>query len=281
MTATVTSAPVTNPTTTSRPAARSVQASVSIRDALTQITTLAWRALVKMRRNPEQLVDVTAMPILFTTMFGFMFGGAISGSLARYLPTLIPGIIAMTTITSCVAAGVQLREDMDKGVFDRFRSLPIARIAPLAGPMMADLARYAVAVSVTLIVGVLMGYRPGGGALGVAAGMVLAVITGWSLAWIFLWIGTKAKSAGAVQGMSMTLMFPLVFLSNAFVPVSTLPGWLRAVTRVNPVSYVVSALRDLMNHGALTAQVGWALLGCAAVAAMFIPLAVRSYSRRV
>jgi ABC-2 type transport system permease protein len=276
MTATVTSAPVTNPTV-----ARTVQASVPLRDALSQITTLAWRALIKMSRTPEQLVDVTFMPILFTVMFGLMFGGAVSGSTAHYLPTLIPGIIAMTTITACVAAGIQLREDMDKGVFNRFRSLPIARIAPLAGPMMADLARYAIAAVVTLTVGVVMGYRPGGGVPGVFAGIVLAVITGWSIAWIFLWIGTKARSAGAVQGMSMMIMFPLAFLSNAFVPVDSLPGWLQVVTRVNPVSHVVSALRDLMNDGAVTAQVGWALLGCAAVAAIFIPLAVRSYSRQV
>ena len=271
----------TNSTTTFLPVARSVQTSVPIRAALKQIRLLAWRALVKMLRNPEQLVDVTAMPVLFTVMFGFMFGGAISGSQASYLPILIPGIIAMTTITACVAAGTQLREDMDKGVFDRFRSLPIARIAPLAGPITFDLARYAIAASVTLTVGVLMGYRPGGGVPGVAAGIVLAIITGWSLAWIFLWIGTRARSVGAVQGMSMMVMFPLAFLSNAFVPVDTLPGWLQTVTRVNPVSHVVSALRDLMNHGALTVQVGWALLGCATVAAIFIPLAVRSYSRRV
>jgi ABC-2 type transport system permease protein len=272
---------ITIPTATCRPAAHPVRASVSVREALTQITTLAWRALVKMSRNPEQLVDVTFMPVLFTVMFGLMFGGAVSGSTAHYLPTLIPGIIAMTTITACVAAGMQLREDMDKGVFDRFRSLPIARIAPLVGPMMADLVRYAIAAGVSLTVGVLMGYRPGGGVLGVSAGVVLAVITGWSIAWIFLWIGTKARSTGAVQGTSMMIMFPLAFLSNAFVPVDSLPGWLQVVTRVNPVSHVVSALRDLMNKGAFTAEVGWALLGCASVAAIFIPLAVRSYSKRV
>jgi len=276
------SATISTPTrATSRPSARAVQASVPIRDALTQITTLAWRALVKMRRNPEQLVDVTAMPVLLTVMFGFMFAGAISGTRGSYLPILIPGIIAQTIISACVAAGVQLREDMDKGVFDRFRSLPIARIAPLAGPMLADLARYALATSVSLTVGVLMGYRPGGGVPGVAAGVVLAVLTGWSLAWIFLWIGTKARTVGAVQGVSMMIMFPLAFLSNAFVPVTTLPGWLQTVTRINPVSHVVSALRDLMNDGSVTAQTGWALLGCATVAAIFIPLAVRSYSRRV
>jgi ABC-2 type transport system permease protein len=272
---------VTIPTTTSRPAARAVDASVPVSQALSQTTTLAWRALVKMSRNPEQLVDVTAMPVLFTVMFGLMFGGAVSGSTAHYLPTLIPGIIAMTTITACVGAGIQLREDMDKGVFDRFRSLPIARIAPLAGPMMADLARYAIAAGITLTVGIVMGYRPGGGVPGVLAGVALAVVTGWSIAWIFLWIGTRARSAGAVQGMSMMIMFPLAFLSNAFVPVDTLPGWLQTVTRINPVSHVVSALRDLMNDGAVTTQVGWALLGCATVAAIFIPLAVRSYSRRI
>jgi ABC-2 type transport system permease protein len=269
------------PTTTTRPSERTVKESVTTREALSQITTLAWRALIKMRRNPEQLVDVTAMPVLFTVMFGLMFGGAVSGSTAKYLPTLIPGIIAMTTITACVGAGIQLREDMDKGVFDRFRSLPIARIAPLAGPMLADLARYAIAAGVTLTVGIIMGYRPGGGVLGVLAGVVLAVITGWSIAWIFMWIGTKARSAGAVQGLSMMLMFPLAFLSNAFVSVDTLPGWLQGVTRVNPVSHVVSALRGLMNDGIITAQVGWALVGCCAVAAIFIPLAVRSYSKRV
>jgi len=271
-----------NPTRAiSQPSARAIHGSVSIRDAFAQSTTLAWRALVKMRRNPEQLVDVTAMPVLLTLMFGFMFAGAISGNRASYLPILIPGIITQTIISGCVGAGVQLREDMDKGVFDRFRSLPIARIAPLAGPMLADLVRYATATSITLTVGMVMGYRPGGGVPGVVAGMVLAVITGWSLAWTFLWLGTRAKSAGAVQGMSMMIMFPLAFLSNAFVPVSTLPGWLQTVTRVNPVSHVVSALRDLMNDGAITAQVGWALLGCATVAAIFIPLAVRSYSKQV
>lgn len=264
-----------------RPARREVRASVGVGETLHQVQALAWRALVKLRRNPEQLVDVTALPLLFTAMFGFMFGGAISGSRVDYLPILIPGIIAQATISGCVAAGAQLREDMDKGVFDRFRSLPIARIAPLAGPMTADLARYALATTLTLAMGVLMGYRPGGGVPGVLAALVLAMVTGWSLAWIFMWIGTIAKSAAAVQGMSMMILFPLTFLSNAFVPVDTLPGWLQTFVDANPVSHVVTALRDLLNDGTVTAQVGWALVGCAAVVAVFLPLSVRSYSRRV
>jgi len=214
-------------------------------------------------------------------MFGFMFAGAITGDQASYLPILIPGIIAQTTITACIAAGVQFRDDMDKGVFDRFRSLPVARIAPLAGPMLADLLRYAIAATVTIIVGVCMGYRPAGGVVGVMSGVLLAVITGWCLAWIFMWLGTVAKTAGSVQGMSMMVMFPLAFLSNAFVPADTLPGWLQGFVAINPVSHVVSALRDLMNDGTFTVQVVWAVLGCALTAAIFIPLAVRSYIKRV
>jgi ABC-2 type transport system permease protein len=234
-----------------------------------------------MRRNPEQFFDVTIQPLLFTAMFAYIFGGAISGSVADYLPIIIPGILAQTALTACMATGIQLREDMDKGVFDRFKSLPIARIAPLAGPAIADLLRYATAATLTILTGVAMGYRPGGGVLGVAGGWLLTLVAGWSLAWIFTWLGTVARSAQAVQGISMMIMFPLTFLSNAFVPADTLPGWLRAFVNVNPVSHVVTAVRDLLNEGQLTAQVGWALLGCAVVVAIFAPLAVRSYSRKM
>src|SRR5450432_3849136 len=249
--------------TSTRVTGRTVQASVPISAMFIQTEALAWRALVKMRRNPEQLLDVTLMPLLLTALFGYMFGGAVAGGLANYLPILIPGIIAYSATSACVAAGAQLREDMNSGVFDRLRSLPIARIAPLAGPILADLTRYALAATLTVTMGIVMGYRPGGGVLGVLAGLLLAVITGWSLAWIFMWIGTLARSAQAVSGVSVTIMMPLTFLSNAFVPVKTLPGWLQAIVKVNPVTHIISALRDLMNDRAVTAQVGWALLGCA------------------
>jgi ABC-2 type transport system permease protein len=234
-----------------------------------------------MRRNGEQFFDVTIQPILFTAMFAFIFGGAIAGDVGSYLPLMIPGILAQTTLTACMATGVQLREDMDKGVFDRFKSLPIARIAPLAGPMVADLLRYGIAATLTFLMGLLMGYRPGGGALGVIAGAVLAMIAGWSLAWVFAWVGTIGRSAQGVQGISMMIMFPLTFLSNAFVPVETLPGWLAAFVQVNPVSHVVSAIRDLANTGTLTAEVGWALAACAIVVAIFAPLSVAAFRRRM
>src|SRR3954470_20390222 len=132
----------------------------TLRETLVQIQAMAWRALLKMRRNPEQFFDVTLQPLLFTAMFTYIFGGAVAGSTASYLPIIIPGILAQTTLTACMATGIQLREDMDKGVFDRFKSLPIARIAPLAGSAIADLIRYATAATLTMVVGVAMGYRP-------------------------------------------------------------------------------------------------------------------------
>src|SRR5246127_2057493 len=135
----------------------------SIAEILSQTFSMAWRALKKMRRNPEQFFDVTIQPLLFTAMFAYIFGGAISGNVTSYLPLLIPGIVAQTVLTTCMATGVQLREDMDKGVFDRFKSLPIARIAPLAGPMVADMVRYLIAASLTFATGLAMGYRPQGG----------------------------------------------------------------------------------------------------------------------
>ncbi|HVV85485.1 MAG TPA: ABC transporter permease [Kofleriaceae bacterium] len=253
----------------------------TVRETIAQSLAMARRALIKMRRNPEQFFDVTLQPLLFTAMFTYVFGGAVAGSVVDYLPLIIPGILAQTTLTASMATGMQLREDMDKGVFDRFKSLPIARIAPLVGPATADLLRYAIAATLTIVVGVAMGYRPGGGVLGVAGGWLLTVVAGWSLAWVFTWLGTVARSAQAVQGISMMIMFPLTFLSNALVPIATMPGWLQAFVRVNPVSQVVRAVRDLMNDGVFSAHVGWALLGCGVVVAIFLPLAVRSYSRKM
>jgi ABC-2 type transport system permease protein len=253
----------------------------TITETVSQTLVMAWRALKKMRRNMEQFFDVTIQPLLFTAMFAYLFGGAISGNVHSYLPLLIPGIVAQTVLTTCMSTGVNLREDMDKGVFDRFKAMPMSRIAPLAGPMVADLVRYLIAAGLTFVTGVIIGYRPGGGALGVLGAMLLAIFTGWALAWIFTWIGTIAKSARAVQGMSMMILFPLTFLSNAFVPVTSLPGWLATFVKINPVSHLVSATRGLANQGVITGEAGWTLLASLAVIAIFAPLSVRSYRRRM
>jgi ABC-2 type transport system permease protein len=253
----------------------------SVAETVSQTLSMAWRALKKMRRNPEQFFDVTLQPLLFTAMFAYIFGGAISGNVRSYLPLMIPGIVAQTVLTTCMSTGVQLREDMEKGVFDRFKALPIARIAPLAGPMVADMARYLIAASLTFVMGVIIGYRPGGGVPGVLGAIVLAIFTGWSIAWIFTWIGTIARNARSVQGFSMLILFPLTFLSNAFVPVRTLPAGLAAFVKINPVSHLVSATRDLANHAMISSEVGWTLLAGLTVIAVFAPLSVRSYRRHL
>ncbi|MBO0844295.1 MAG: ABC transporter permease [Nocardioides sp.] len=254
---------------------------VSPRATVSQTLTLAWRATMKMRRNFEQMFDVTIQPLLFTAMFAGIFGGAISGSVSDYLPIIIPGLVGQTVMTACVATGVQLREDMDKGVFDRFKVLPIARIAPLAGPMVADMLRYLIAGTLTFLTGMVIGYRPGGGVFGVVAAILFGVFAGWSLAWIFTWFGTIGRTAQGVQATSLMIMFPLTFISNAFVPTETMPSWLRAFAEVNPVSHVISALRDLANDGQVTADLGWAVLGLAVIIAIFAPLSVRSFNRKM
>ncbi|MGG3282170.1 tetracycline efflux ABC transporter Tet(58) subunit B [Paenibacillus solani] len=252
----------------------------SLRQTIRNSLTMAYRGLLKIRRTPEQLFDVTFQPIIFTLMFTYIFGGAISGDVASYLPVIIPGILVQTVITTSVVTGVQLREDMDKGVFDRFKSLPIARIAPLAGALLADTVRYTIATVLTFSMGYIMGYRPGGGLGYVALAGLIVIVCSWAISWIFAFFGVIARSASSVQGISMIVLFPLTFLSNAFVPVDTMPGWLQWFVNINPISHLVTAVRDLMNSG----NVGWDLMislaGAAVIVAIFAPVTVRAYMRR-
>ncbi|GAB3558856.1 ABC transporter permease [Spelaeicoccus albus] len=254
---------------------------VSVAQTVRNSLSMAWRGLLKVRRTPEQLFDVTLQPILFTLMFTYIFGGAISGDISSYLPIVIPGILVQTVITTSVVTGVQLREDMDKGVFDRFKSLPIARIAPLAGALLADTLRYAIATTLTFVTGYVLGYRPDGGIGFVIVAGLLVIACAWALSWIWAFFGVVARTASSVQGISMMVMFPLTFLSNAFVPASSLPGWLQAFVRFNPVSHLVSAVRSIAGNGQFDINVVWALVGAAAVVAFFAPLAVRAYMRKV
>jgi len=242
--------------------------------------TMAYRAILKMRRNPEQFVDVTVQPILFTLMFTYLFGGAIAGNVKNYLPIIIPGILIQTVITTTLSTGTQLREDMDKGVFNRFKSLPIARIAPLAGALMADVIRYSIAIVLTFIMGYIMGFSPAGGLVSVIGAGLLTILCAWCVSWIFAFFGVIARSAQSVQGISMMILFPLTFLSNAFVPVSTLPGWMQAFVKVNPVSHLVTAVRELVNQGRVGHDFWMSLIGAAVVVLIFAPLTVRAYMRK-
>ena len=259
---------------------RQLKNHVTIAQTVQNSFSMAWRGLLKVRRTPEQLIDVTLQPIIFTLMFTYIFGGAIAGSVADYLPMLIPGILVQTVVTTSVVTGVQLREDMDKGVLDRFKSLPIARIAPLAGALLADTVRYAIATTLTFAMGFLLGYRPEGGLAFVIVAGLLVIVCSWAISWIFAFFGVIARSASSVQGISFLVLFPLTFLSNAFVPVDTLPTFLQWFVNINPVSHLVTAVRDLANSGLWTSDAWLSLLGAAVIVAIFAPLTVRAYMRR-
>lgn len=242
--------------------------------------TMAYRGLLKIKRTPEQLFDVTLQPIIFTLMFTYIFGGAISGDVISYLPVIIPGILVQTVITTSIVTGTQLREDMDKGVFDRFKSLPIARIAPLAGALLADTIRYTIATVLTFSMGYIMGYRPGGGFDHVVLAGLLVIFCSWSISWIFAFFGVIARTASSVQGISMLVLFPLTFLSNAFVPVETMPNWLQFFVKINPISHLVTAVRELANNGSVGTDLSIALLGAIIIVAIFAPITVKAYMRR-
>ena len=242
--------------------------------------TMAYRGLIKIRRTPEQLVDVTVQPILFTLMFAYLFGGAIAGDVKSYLPTLIPGILVQTVITTSVVTGTQLREDMDKGVFDRFRALPIARIAPLSGALLADTVRYTIATTLTFVMGYLMGYHPAGGVGFVVLAGLLVIGCSWAISWIFAFCGVIARTASSVQGISLLVLFPLTFLSNAYVPVQTLPSWLRWFAEATPISHLITAVRALTTKGTVGEDVWITLIGAAVIVAVFAPLTVRAYMRK-
>jgi ABC-2 type transport system permease protein len=242
--------------------------------------TMAYRGLLKIRHTPEQWFDITLQPILFTLMFTYILGGAISGDVIHYLPVIVPGMVVQTVITASIVTGVQLREDMEKGVFDRFKSLPIARIAPLAGALMADTVRYAVATVLTFTIGYLIGYRPEGGLAHVAVAGTIVIACAWSVSWIFAFFGVIARSASGVQGISMMVLLPLTFASNAFVPVHTMPIWLQKFVHLNPISHLVTAVRDLANAGTFSWDLAISLTGAAVIVAVFAPLTVHAYMRR-
>ncbi|MFE0504356.1 ABC transporter permease [Peribacillus butanolivorans] len=267
-------------TTITQGTKRQLRNKTSLRQTVRNSLTMAYRGLLKIRRTPEQLFDVTLQPIIFTLMFTYIFGGAISGDVQSYLPVIIPGILVQTVITTSIVTGTQLREDMDKGVFDRFKSLPIARIAPLAGALLADTIRYTIATVLTFSMGFLMGYRPEGGLGHVAIAALLVIVCAWAISWIFAFFGVIARTASSVQGISMIILFPLTFLSNAFVPADTMPNWLQWFVKVNPISHLVTAVRDLANNGTIGWDLTASLIGAAVIVAIFAPITVRAYMRR-
>ncbi|MGH9139406.1 MAG: ABC transporter permease [Acidimicrobiales bacterium] len=263
---------ITVPSPTTVPSERNT----AIADAL----TVAWRNVKGMTRNPQVIVFSTIQPIIFVLNFRYVFGGAIGGSLPpgiEFVDFLMPGIFVQTVTFGATGAAVGMASDLGSGILERFRSLPMARSAVLAGRSLADLVRNTFVIALMMIVGFIVGFEVHTNALSLLAvfGLLLAFM--FSLTWVFAAVGLMVKDPEAAQAASFPVMAVLVFASNAFVPTETMPGWLRAYADHQPVSDVVSACRSLVLGGPTTGNVLIALAWCVGIVAVFAPVAIRKY----
>ncbi|MFF2522587.1 ABC transporter permease [Streptomyces liangshanensis] len=248
--------------------------------ALSASLTFGWRAMLKIKHVPEQLFDVTAFPIMMVLMYAYLFGGALAGSVSAYIQFLLPGILVMSVVMITMYTGVAVNTDIEKGVFDRFRTLPIWRPAPMVGYLLGDLVRYVIASLVMLAVGMVIGYRPHGGPLGILAGLAVLLVFAFSFSWLWTMFGLLLRSEKSVMGVSMMVIFPLTFLSNVFVDPKTMPGWLQAFVDNSPVSHVATAVRELMAGNWPAAHIGWSLGWSAALLTVFGAVTMRLYNRK-
>jgi ABC-2 type transport system permease protein len=247
--------------------------------AMSVAMTFGWRGMLKVKHVPEQLLDVTITPVMFVVMFTYLFGGAIAGSTGAYLDYILPGILVMSVLFTTVYSGVALNTDLTKGVVDRFRSLPIWRPGPLVGALLGDSVRYLIAGTVIIVLGVVLGYRPGAGVPGVVAALALVVVFAFGLSWVFTTLGLVLRSPNAVMNAGFLGIFPLTFLSNVFVEPDTLPSALEAFVNVNPISILATASRGLMEGNADGADIAIVLGTAAVLTAVFAPLTTRLYHR--
>jgi daunorubicin/doxorubicin transport system permease protein len=245
--------------------------------AVSAALTFGWRGMLKVKHVPEQLLDVTITPVMFVLMFTYIFGGAIAGSTSEYLDYILPGTLVMSVLFTTVYSGVAINTDLTKGVVDRFRSLPIWRPSPLLGALLGDSVRYAVAGTVIVVLGVILGFRPSAGVPGVLAAMALTIVFAFALSWVFTTLGLLLRSPNAVMNAGFMAIFPLTFLSNVFVEPETLPSALEAFVNANPISVLATASRGLMEGNAATGDIVIVLATAAALTAVFGPLTNHLY----
>jgi oleandomycin transport system permease protein len=258
-----------------------VDTRVSTVQGLRNTATLAWRTLVQIKHNPFELLDFSIQPLMFLVLFTYVFGGAISGSTSEYLKFGLPGIIVQNMLFATMNTGVALNTDLTKGVFDRLRSLPISRWSPLAGRIVADVIKQAWAIALLIGVGMILGFRVGNGPLGVLAAFGLLLTFALAATWMSVLVGMVVSAPEKVQIFGFVLIFPITFASNAFAPTGTMPGWLQAWVKVNPVSVLADATRGLLSGGAVAGPVVESLLWAAGLLAVFAPLSVWAFKRRV
>ncbi|MER5869638.1 ABC transporter permease [Streptomyces sp. NPDC002044] len=248
--------------------------------ALSTSLTFGWRAVLKIKHVPEQLFDVTAFPIMMVLMYTYLFGGALAGSPETYIQTLLPGVLVMSIVMITMYTGVSVNTDIEKGVFDRFRTLPIWRPSTMVGYLLGDMLRYAVASAVMLAVGLLIGFRPAGGVVGVLAGVALLIVFSFAFSWVWTMFGLLLRSEKSVMGVSMMVLFPLTFLSNIFVDPKTMPGWLQVFVNNSPVTHLTTAVRGLMAGEWPASAIVWSLGWAALLVLVFGPVTMRLYNRK-
>lgn len=238
------------------------------------------RNLIAYRRVPELLVFSTIQPVLFVLLFRYVFGGAINVPGVDYVDYLMPGIFAQTVVFGAIGTAVGLANDLQSGLIERFRSLPMARSAVLTGRTLADLVRNVFVLALMCIVGVLVGWNAGNTVGGFLAAMGLLLLFGYACTWIFASVGLAVRDAETAQAAAFPVMAPIVFASSAFVPVSSMPGWLQGFAKYQPLSVVCTASRDLLlGTGTGGHWVLGAIAWCVGIIAIAFPLAVLRYRR--
>jgi ABC-2 type transport system permease protein len=247
--------------------------------ALSAVATLGWRALLKIKHVPFQLFDVTVTPIMFTLLFTYIFGGALAGTPREYIQYLLPGVLVQTVVFITVYTGVGLNADIRKGLYDRFRSLPMWQPAPLFGALAGDVFRYSVAGALIVVVGLILGFRPQGGVTGVLLAMALVLTFSFALSWLWIIVGMLVRTPESVMTTSFIFLMPLTFASDIFVDLSTMPGWLQAVVGRNPVTHLASASRRLMHGEPAWVEVAWVLVASAVIVLVASPIAMRMYRK--
>ncbi|MBM7554804.1 ABC transporter permease [Thalassobacillus pellis] len=248
--------------------------------ALTTSLTFSSRALLRIKHVPEQLFDVTVFPIIFLLMFTYLFGGAIAGSTSEYLQFLLPGILVMTVSQITMYTGIDLNNDIRKGIFDRFRTLPIWLPSALVGALLVDMIRYSGASIIMLTLGFILGFRPEGGFLGVIGAIGMILIFCFCLSWVWTTLGIIMRSEKSLMMVSFMVLFPLTFVSNVFVDPQTLPSWLEGFVDVNPISLLVDAVRGFMHGNVTVEAIGWVFLSSAVFLIIFAPLTMYLYRNK-
>ncbi len=248
--------------------------------AVRHALTLAWRSLVQIRHNPMELTDLSLQPLMFVLLFAYVFGGAMAGSPAAYLQFGLAGIITQNALFLTMNTGMALSTDIGKGVFDRFRSLPIARSAPLAGRIAADVVRQVWSMVILLGVGMLLGFRIQTSPASALGAVALLVVFALAFSWLPVLVAMLVDEPEKVMMLGFVVVFPLTFASSAFVPVATMPGWMQAWVKVNPATLLVDGVRGLLVGGEVARPALGALAWAAAIAVVFAPLALRAFQRR-